>query len=235
MPGRKLYFEGLRWPYAVATETVLVALTLDDGTPLPPRPFVELVAPGLAKGAHWRPTATDACWRDLAELNLSSHQDCQRFARRRGDLADGLKQGRLLTPHKVERGKVVTSQWFPLAEALRQAALAWGPVDEFGVSHFLAAKRDEANAFLAHPAAATALDDQVKYIADPDRGGLADKAKGLAGFLAFSAAQAIERGLTMTKCKWCGFWFEIRRPARTPEYCSPACRTMRHQSRNPPD
>ena len=121
-----------------------------DGTPEAPTPFVRITTTG--QGAGWTPEPVDATWRDLAELDLADPIACQTFARRRGDPAEKLSQGRdelyrlnqigqRIPMRSAVPGVVTTSQWERLALALRQAALAWDPADHSGVSHFNKTRR----------------------------------------------------------------------------------------------
>lgn len=236
---RTLVYSGLRWPHAKAhPDPVPLALTLADGTPMPVREFVKIVAPGSGNGTLWRPEVVDGSWRDLATLPLDSPLGCQTFVAKRGDPAGELPQARrpnipAIAPDTVKRPSVVSSQWHGLQEALQGALVAWGPIDDvMGVSHFLPGRRSEANRFLLqHPAATTAL-TQISVVAVDDA--LVLQANTLAAFLITSAVLAIEGGQAMTKCRQCGSWFSIRRPAREPAYCSATCRTTFNNKRTAP-
>ena len=244
MSGRKLIFQGHRWSAADAqAEPVVMGMTLADGTLLSPQNFVEITTTG--DGRAWTPEPVDATWRDLAELDLADPDACEAFARRRGDPSGGLSKGRPQgwtlqaprqggpprnVPHPAVPGRVVTSQWWPLAMALQQAARGWTPPDELGVSYPIRDSMQWAEAwrFLDHPVAQAAL-DKIRVTRDPDGLGLADKTSALDGFLIMRAALALERKFPMTRCSVCGSWFDIRRPNRAPRYCSATCRTIHHQ------
>jgi hypothetical protein len=211
---------------------------LADGTPMAPTAFVRITTTG--QGATWTPEPVDATWRDLAELDLSDPIACQVFARRRGDVAEKLSQGRP-ERHRLNQigqripmapavpGVVTTSQWEPLALALQQAALAWEPADDGGgVSHFNKTRRREAQLFTKHPGAVAAL--KVARVDSDQDGSLVDQAHQLPAFLILSASLAIERGLPMKRCLVCGSWFSIRRPARAPQFCSASCRATHHHN-----
>jgi hypothetical protein len=212
-------FSGLRWP-GVRGEPVQLSLTAADGAPLPPREFAKLTARG--SGARWKPGPVDGSWRDLADIELGEFQLCEWFARRRGDPAECLQIRR---PSETS-GTVYTSQWLGLVTAMQQAARMWEKRNDFGVSHPIAARKTEALSFLSHPVAVEALAHVRLVFAN---GALAYTTEKLASFLVLEAALAIERALPMRICLYCHSWFEIRRPGRSPQFCSASCRSAYRQ------
>jgi hypothetical protein len=249
--GRKLIFQGHRWPAATAQGVRAVTMTRADGVLLQPQNFVEIVTTGA--GRAWTPEPVDASWRDLAELDLADPAACQNFARRIGDPAGGLFRqsvppfhGRVerryrgpgmppmlirdATPYQRPRGEVTTSQWWSLAMALQQAAQGWTPPDKLGVSYPVRdqKQRTEAWRFLDQPVAQAAM-QKAKVTPDPDSLAPAFKTSELDGFLVMQAWLALEHPLPMTRCQVCNSWFEIRRPNRAPRFCSASCRAAYHQ------
>jgi len=201
--------QGHRWPAAHAES--------------PPRPLVVggtasrfVVITVSGEGRAWSPEPVDATWRDLAELDLADPIACQAFARRRGDPSG------VLSP----TSPIVTHQWSALATGLQRAATAWSRPDDDGVSSVIL---DRA----ARAALAAQLFEQITLAApwiglDGDFGWSLNTDR-FDNFLICSAAQALERALPMRRCTVCGSWFEIRRPNRSPRFCSASCRALHHQ------
>jgi hypothetical protein len=222
MASRSILFSGRRWPHAQVGGRQTVAVALADGSFLTERGFANIIAHG--EGRVWTPEANDASWRNLAELDLDDPRACADFAKRRGDPSGALRPG----PTHVS-----SSQWFALAQAVQVAAQAWDPPGDDGVSHPTseAGRLVEAAAFLSHPAAANAL-TLLSVVPDPAGGpALALRAGSLAGFLVARCAQALEDTKPMRRCAVCGFWFEIRRARREPQFCSASCRALHHEQR----
>ena len=73
MQGVPVIFRGLRWPAAQSVSSEEASS------------FVTIHVPRGQRGRIWVPEATDATWRDLAEINLSDEQSCLDFVQRRGD------------------------------------------------------------------------------------------------------------------------------------------------------
>ena len=243
MSGRKLVFQGHRWPAADAQGgPVLPDLVFSDGTLLQDRSFVEIATTG--DGRAWTPEPVDATWRDLAELDLADPDACEAFARRRGDPSGALSAGKpqsyvsTVSRHGVRGsrpvpavpGRVVTIRWWPLVMALQQAVRGWMPPDELGVSYPVRdqKQRTEAWRFLDQPVFQAAM-QKVKVAPDPDSLAPAFTTSELDVFLIMQAWLALEHPLPMTRCQVCNSWFEIRRPNRAPRYCSASCRAIHHQ------
>ena len=114
MQGVPVIFRGLRWPAAQSVSSEEASS------------FVTIHVPRGQRGRIWVPEATDATWRDLAEINLSDEQSCLDFVQRRGDpyYGDPIETAYVPTPRDI-----CSDAWEQLAGALRAVANFWQPPD----------------------------------------------------------------------------------------------------------
>lgn len=214
-----LVFQGMRWPSArIISSHPMVFRTYPRGREyLPPsRDIFTLTA--SRGGRPWTATQPDAFWRDFAEIDLNDADAVTAFIGRRGD-----PQGLL-----DDVGETNTGHWGNLTALLLTAARAWDPEDADGVSRIAAdpQRLREGDYFLVKDA--TGILKDLEPIPAPTGPGLALRARTLAAFMAGSAASALNRRVSMRRCRHCQSWFEI--PRRDIRFCSASCRATHHKT-----
>jgi len=125
------------------------------------------------------------------------------------------------------RGASHTELWVNQQDLLGEAARAWEPLDEKGVSR---RTDDEARLALSRRFLGDFVLREVQLVQDRTTGGLVPQAKTLIAYMLASAAMMIEAATPMRRCEWCGHWFGIA-DVRA-RFCSVSCRNSAHRHKN---
>jgi hypothetical protein len=222
---RKLIFEGLRFPRAKITETVIGLIIEEDGTErrLDNRPPVFAVR-SQPDGKPWRTNEQQGFWVDFAEIDLADGEQVVAFVRRRGLCFND-------DPAKREEH---TDRWPDLQAWFRILLRAWDPPDDDGTRRITDIRKDVGKWVIAarnydRDLTATRLLRDLEVVPDPagNPGATAYKARILASYMVASAMHGLERRLPLRPCDWCGsHYYRLRADAR---FCSASCRAREHE------
>ena len=221
MPELPLVFKGLRYPAARITKsTAMVFRTYPrDQDQLPQSHNIFTFTAGRSLRG-WTATQPEGFWRDFAEIELNDAEAVTAFIHRRGD-PDGLLD---------DVGESNTSGWIDLIALLLTAAKAWEPEDADGVSRITTdpQRLHEGDSVLVKYGLGLPWLRALEAVPAPSGPGLALRARTLASFMLASAASALQRRVSMRRCRHCQSWFEITRS--DVRFCSASCRATHHKT-----
>jgi hypothetical protein len=214
-----LLFEGIRWSGAkvVARRQVVGPGLAGKKVPF----FDALIIETTGKGRSYSVTHAEAWWRDFADLPLDDERRVLSFLARRGDPFGQLAP---------DGTQISTREWLGLKAVFGQAAAAWNPWPDEGVSRFRPDMLEFAERFLHPPNLGTEWTSQLNVVY---RGLLPVlSTKVLAAYMCAAAAASLRAGLDMRRCDYCSSWFTLH--YANARQCSASCRAARFNQRRSP-
>jgi hypothetical protein len=211
----------MRWPSArIVNSAPMVFRTYPSDVDYRPPSRTVFTIAASKHGRGWSAAQSEGFWRDFVEIDLSDAGAVLQFVHRRGD-PDGL----------LDVGaETHTGHWNNHLALLLTAARAWEPADVDGVSRLTAdpQRLGQADYLLIKNELAFPILKDLEVIPAPTGPGMALRPRTLITFMLASAVSALQRRVSMRRCRHCQSWFEATRSDI--RFCSASCRATHHKA-----